>query len=164
MRYGLPVFAALFVATVASAQLHVNLNFNTDRQPIWGPAGYDRVEYYYLPDIEVYYNVPQHRYFYFERGRWASSASLPARYRGYDLYNSHKVVVNERTPYLHHEMYRDKYASFRGKHDQQAIRDSRDERYFGNKNHPEHGNWMKQQRHDNGHDNGKGHGNDRKRE
>jgi hypothetical protein len=159
MRYLLAIIAAVFLSNIADAQLHVNFNVNLDRQPIWGPAGYDHAEYYYMPDIEVYYNVSQQRYFYQERGRWTSGASLPARYRGYDLYHSHKVVVNEPTPYLHHDMYRAKYASFRGVHDQKAIRDSREAKYFVNKNHPEHNNWVKEQKHDNG--NGRGNGNNK---
>jgi hypothetical protein len=168
MRRLLLLFGAMFITSIAAAQIHFNLNFNVDRQPIWGPAGYDHVEYYYLPDLEVYYNVPQQRWFYFERGRWMNGSSLPSRYRGYDLYHSYKVVVNDREPYRNHETYRAKYSSFKGHRDQQVIRDSRDSKYFVNKNHPEHDNWEKQQKHDNGNgkDNGKnnGRGNNRRRE
>jgi hypothetical protein len=162
MRYFLVLFAVALTTTLASAQLHVNVNFNVDRQPIWGPAGYDHVEYYYLPDIEVYYNVSQQRYYYYEGGRWIGRASLPERYRGFDLYNSHKVVVNEPSPYRHHVVYREKYSSFKGRHDQQPIRDSRDERYFVNKNHPQHQAWAQQQKHDNG--NGRGNGNKKEKQ
>jgi hypothetical protein len=159
MRHLFVVIAAVLLSGTACAQVHVNLNLNVDRQPVWGPTGYDHVEYYYLPDMEVYYNVPQHRFFYYEGGRWTSNSSLPSRYRGYDLYNSYKVVVNERTPYLNHKTYRDRYLSYRGRHDQQPIRDSRDERYFANENHPEHNNWVRQQGHGNGNGNGNGRGN-----
>jgi hypothetical protein len=159
MRYLLVVIAALFMTSIADAQLSFNLGFNVDRQPIWGPTGYDHAEYYYLPDIEVYYNVPQRRFYYNERGRWISSSSLPSRYRGYDLYNSHKVVVNEPTPYRNHESYRAKYSSYKGRHDQQPIRDSRDSRYFVNANHPEHNNWAKQQKQGNGNNKERGRGN-----
>jgi hypothetical protein len=153
----------MFITSIAVAQIHFNLNFNVDRQPIWGPAGYDHVEYYYLPDLEVYYNVPQQRWFYFERGRWMNSSSLPSRYRGYDLYHSYKVVVNDREPYRHHETYRAKYSSFKGRQGQQPIRDSRDSKYFVNKNHPEHNNWQKEQKHDNGNGKDNGRGNNRRR-
>jgi hypothetical protein len=117
-----------------------------DNQPVWGPTGYDFVEYYYLPEIDVYYYVPQHRFVCFEDGRWVFRSSLPSRYRGYDLYHSYKIVVNERQPYLHDQEYRDKYSSYRNRHDQQMIRDSRDPKYFINKNHPQHQNWVKQQK------------------
>jgi hypothetical protein len=150
MRHLLVLIAAMALANTVSAQVRVNLDFNIGTQPVWGPTGYDHVEYYYLPDIEVYYSVPQHRYFYYDGGRWIGRSSLPPRYRGFDLYNSYKVVVNERSPYLHHELYKQKYSMFKGRHDQQPIRDSRESKYFINKNHPEHNNWVKQQKHDNG--------------
>jgi hypothetical protein len=162
MRHLLVLIVAVFLSSTALAQISINLGFNVERQPVWGPTGYDHVEYYYLPDIEVYYNVPQHMFFYNERGRWISRSSLPPRYRGYDLYNSYKVVVNEPTPYRNHNMYREKYSSYKGHHDQQPIRDSRDSKYFVNKNHPEHNNWVKQQKHDNG--NGKGNGGNKNRQ
>ncbi|RPI06156.1 MAG: hypothetical protein EHM64_04030 [Ignavibacteriae bacterium] len=159
MRYALVIIAAVLLSSTGGAQLSINLNFNVDRQPVWGPTGYDHVENYYLPDIEVYYNVPQHMYYYQNKGRWMSSSSLPSRYRGFDLYNSHKVVINERTPWRKHAAYRDQYVSFKGRHDQQPIRDARDSKYYVNPNHPEHNNWVKQQKHDNG--NGKGKGNNK---
>jgi hypothetical protein len=161
MRRLLFLLAAVCLSSTLNAQLSISLGFNVDRQPVWGPTGYDHVEYYYLPDIEVYYSVPQHRYYYNERGRWISSSSLPLRYRGFDLYNSYKVVVNERAPYRNHSKYRDQYSSFKGRHGQEPIRDSRDSKYYANPNHPEHNSWVKQQKHDNdkGKSKGKGRGN-----
>jgi hypothetical protein len=159
MRHILLVIVAVLLAGTVDAQVRVSLNFNVDRQPVWGPTGYDHVEYYYLPDIDAYYNVPQHRYFYSEGGRWRSGSSLPSRYRGFDFYNSYKVVVNEPTPYRNAAMYREKYASYKGRHDQQPIRDSHDAKYFVNPNHPEHNNWVKQQKHDNGNGRGEDRGN-----
>ena len=160
MRYLLVVIAAVLLSCTVEAQLSISLGFNIASQPIWGPTGYDHAEYYYLPDIEVYYNVPQHVYYYNEGGRWRSGASLPSRYRGFDLYHSYKVVVNEPAPYRNHKIYKEKYASYKGRHDQQPIRDSRDSKYFVNKNHPEHNNWAKQQKPDKG--NGKEKGGDNK--
>ncbi len=156
MRYLLALIVAVCLSSTVEAQLSISLGFNVERQPVWGPTGYDHVEYYYLPDIEVYYSVPQHMFFYNERGRWISRSSLPPRYRDYNLYNSYKVVVNEPSPYRNHNIYREKYSSYRGRHDQGSIRDSRDSRYYVNKNHPEHNNWVKQQKHDNGNERGRG--------
>jgi hypothetical protein len=159
MRRLLVFVAAVFLSSTLNAQLSISLGFNVERQPVWGPTGYDHVEYYYLPDIGVYYNVPQQRYYYNEGGHWISRSSLPSRYRDFDLYHSYKVVVNEREPYRNDKRYRDEYSSYKGRHDQEPIRDSRDSKYFVNKNHPEHNNWVKQ----NGHDNGKGKGKEKNR-
>ena len=141
MRYILLLITVALLTSVAYGQVTFSVNFNVDSQPGWGPTGYDRVDYYYLPDIGVYYNVPQHKFYYSEGGRWRSSSSLPSRYSDYDLYNGHKVVVNEPTPYRNDRTYREQYASFRGRHDQESIRDSRDPKYYVNPSHPQHRNW-----------------------
>jgi hypothetical protein len=157
MRYFFVLVLTLFLwcaSGTLNAQVSVSLNFNLDSQPAWGPTGYDYVEYYYLPDIDVYYYVPAHRYYYYSNGRWLYSSRLPYRYRNFDFYNSYKVVVNEKKPWRNNKTYREKYSSYRDRHDQQAIRDSRDSKYFVNKNHPEHNNWVKQQKHDNGNNKG----------
>jgi hypothetical protein len=136
----------------------VTFRVNITSQPIWGPVGYDHVDYYYLPDIEAYYSVPRHRYIYMENGGWISRSSLPARYRNYDVYNSRKIVINESKPYLRHNEFKAKYVSSNERSNQQSIRDSHEPRYFENKNHPEHSKWKdykkNQGRHE-GHGNGK---------
>jgi len=138
----------LFVfAAPVKAQIHFKLNVNISSQPIWGPVGYNEVQYYYLPDIDTYYYVPRHEFIYQENGNWITSSSLPPRYRNYNLYNGHKVVMNENKPYLHDKNYKEKYSSYKNRHDQQPIRDSHNSKYFVNKNHPEHNNWVKQQKH-----------------
>jgi len=152
MRYFFVLMVALFIISTSgtsNAQISLNHNFNIDTQPAWGPTGYDYVENYYMPDLDIYYNVPQHRYYYYNRGRWVSNSYLPYRYHGYDLYNSYKVVINEREPWQNNTKYRNEYSKYRGQHDQVAIRDSKDPKYFQNKYHPEHKNWVKQQKHDN---------------
>ena len=151
MRHFFVLIVVLFLSSAISAQVHINLNLGA--QPIWGPTGYDYVENYYFPDIDAYYCVPQHLFFFYDRGRWISRASLPARFHDFDLYSSYKVVVNDRNPWRNPGMYRDKYASFRGRHGQEFIRNSHDSRYFENKNHPEHNKWMQEQRHGNIHEN-----------
>jgi hypothetical protein len=150
--YLLILITGILIAFAApvKAQISVRLGFGISSQPVWGPVGYDEAQYYYLPDIDTYYYVPQHKFYFQERGRWISSTRLPSRYRDYDLYSGYKVVLNEDRPYMHDQEYREKYSSFRNHHDQQPIRDSRDSKYFINKNHPEHNNWANQQRHDNG--------------
>src|SRR5690349_11852372 len=102
------------------AQLRVSVNLNIGTQPEWGPAGYDYAEYYYLPDIDVYYSVPQRQFIYFSNGRWVFGASLPYMYRSYNLYNSYKVVINEPRPYLRADVYRVKYARYKGWYGKQS--------------------------------------------
>jgi hypothetical protein len=128
-----------FLSQSTDAQVSIKVNISS--QPIWGPVGYDHVDYYYIPDIEAYYYVPKHRFIYFQGNRWIFSSTLPPRYHNFDLYRVDKVVINEPQPYLHHNEYKMKYAAYRGHHNQQDIRDSHDERYFEIKDHPEHNRW-----------------------
>ncbi len=140
-----------------NAQLRVGVraNVNIGLQPIWGPVGYSHVDYYYLPGIDVYYNVPQHQYVYFENNQWINSPSLPPRYGNYDMYRGYKVVINEPTPYLHADVYRARYSRYRNYSERQhVIRDSRDRRYYEIPDHPMHSHWKEQgdnDHHDNGH-------------
>jgi hypothetical protein len=135
------IVVLLMTLTTYSTKAQIRFSFNIGSQPIWGPVGYDRVENYYLPEIDAYYNVNSRQYTYINNGRWVNTMSLPWRYRNYDLYNGYKVVMNDSRPYLHYSSDRVKYASYRNRHDQEPIRDSRDQKYFENKNHPQHNEW-----------------------
>lgn len=123
------------------AQLSVGLNINITQQPLWGPTGYDRVDYYYLPDIDLFYDVPNRQYIYSSNNQLIFSKSLPYQYRNYNLYKSYKVVVNDEKPYRHADEYRLRYAGFKGRHDQHIIRDSHESKYFEIKDHPKHHKW-----------------------
>jgi len=140
----------------AAAQVSISLNIGS--QPLWGPVGYDYVDNYYLPDIECYYNVPRRQFIYMDNNRWIYSSSLPSRYRGYDLYNGYKVVVNSRDPYRNFDRDRISYARYRNVRSQQVIRYSRDSRYYVVKGHP-HGGHYGRDRDDRG--NGSWRGRDR---
>jgi hypothetical protein len=142
---------------LADAQVRVSLGLNIGSQPEWGPVGYDHADYYYMPDIDAYYDVPAHVYVYNENNVWVRNRVLPARYH-FDRYHSYKVVVNERNPWERNNVYRTRYASYRGRRDQTIIRESHDERY---RNHwHDNGNHYGQRKeHDNrGHGHGKDHG------
>ncbi|MGZ3872811.1 MAG: hypothetical protein ACXVJD_07825 [Mucilaginibacter sp.] len=116
---------------IANAQVQVSLGINIGSQPDWGPVGYDHASYYYMPDIDAYYDVPAHQYIYYNNNTWVRNSVLPSRYN-FDRYNSYKVVVNEPSPWRHNDRIRERYASYRGHSGQGVIRDSRDARY---KNH-----------------------------
>ena len=135
------VFFSVIVFKQAEGQV-INLNINIGSQPVWGPVGYDYVEYYYLPDIEVYYSVPRHQFVYLSGDNWMFSAYLPVRYRSYDLYTGYKIVVNEPRAYIHFKDHKVKYVVYKGNHDKQfIIKNSKEPKYFVVKGHP---NYKKQ--------------------
>jgi hypothetical protein len=99
---------------------------NINDQPSWGPAGYDFVYYYYLPEIEVYYYVPGHQFTYQKDGNWVTSNTLPLRYAAFNFYKAYKVVMNADgiEPYFEHNVNKVEYAAYKNKHDQPVNRDS----------------------------------------
>ncbi len=108
----------LLFSVGVKAQISVRVNIGTP--PQWGPSEYTDVRYYYLPDVEAYYDVPSSMFIYFNGVRWVHRSYLPSRYRDYDLYNGYKVVMTDyrgNTPYTHFREYRIKYAKgYRGEH------------------------------------------------
>lgn len=123
--------AVLFISclSVKIANAQISLNINIGSQPAWGPTGYDRADYYYMPDIDSYYDVNAHQYVYQNNNVWVHTVNLPPRYSNYNVYNGYKVVVNERTPWVHNDVIRKKYVTYRGRHDQTIIRDSKEVKY-----------------------------------
>ncbi len=134
------------ISCMAPGTMRREVGVNINNQPIWGPEGYDRADYYYIPDIDSYYSVSEHQYIYRDGSAWRHGVTLPSTYSGYDPYHSYKVVINENTPYQNHDSHQTKYSTFKGKKDQPVIRDSKDPKYFSIKEHPQHDTWVKGQR------------------
>lgn len=110
---------AVMLLLMGPIKAQVSVNVNIGSPPMWGPAGYSEVRYYYLPDVEAYYDVQTAMFIYYGDGVWVHHAYLPARYRGYDLYGGYKVVMHDyrgNTPYIHFKDHKSKYAKgYRGK-------------------------------------------------
>jgi hypothetical protein len=83
----------LFLAVEVKAQVAVNVNIGSP--PPWGPAGYTEMCYYYLPDVESFYEIQSSRFIYRIGGEWVHSTYLPRQYRSYNLYDGYKVVMTD---------------------------------------------------------------------
>ena len=107
----------LFFAVSAKTQISLHVAIGTP--PQWGPSGYTDVRYYYLPDVEAYYDVPSSKFIYFNGVSWVHRSYLPVRYKNYDLYRGYKVVMTDyrgNSPYAHFKEHKSKYAKgYRGK-------------------------------------------------
>lgn len=105
-------------AFTAQSQVKVSVKIGT--APNWGPVGYTDVQYYYLPDIEVYYDINTNMFIYLYNGVWIRRTYLPYRYRNYDLYGGYKVVLNHYHgyyPYGHFRNHRHRYGKgYRGRY------------------------------------------------
>ncbi|HZK93262.1 MAG TPA: hypothetical protein VFC67_03580 [Prolixibacteraceae bacterium] len=112
------VALGIVLVFASSAQAQISVHLNIGSPPAWGPSGYSDVQYYYLPDVEAYYDVNSSMFIYYEGRSWVHRSYLPSRYRNYDLYGGYKVVMNGyhgKTPYYNHREYKTKYAKgYRG--------------------------------------------------
>jgi hypothetical protein len=97
----------------ADAQIRIGVNFGFHPRPViytQAPAyGDDNDDYYYLPDLGVYYNVTDQCYFYFDGTEWISSAYLPGQYANYDWRDARRFEIRAYQPYLHDDVYRERY-------------------------------------------------------
>ncbi|MDU0370709.1 hypothetical protein ACFPAF_09920 [Hymenobacter endophyticus] len=75
-----------------SAQAQVRVNINA---PYWGPAVPPNVQYYYIPEIDGYYDLYSQSYLFFDPayGAWVSSPVLPRVYAAYDPRFFHPVAI-----------------------------------------------------------------------
>jgi len=158
-----------FSVSTTQAQVSVDVNIGTPNvnvhvgtPPVWGPVGYDEVEYYYLPDIQMYYDIRMSQYIYFGNGKWIRSRYLPGYCRDYDLYHGYKVVLTDyhgRAPYTYYNSHRVKYyKGYKGK--PQKMRGPYQVRYEDHDNDNDHDHDYDHHdngHHDNGNHGGKGH-------
>lgn len=103
------VATVLFLNSFANAQVDVNINLGTP--PVWGPA-VTTEEYYFLPDINSYYDIRQSQFIYLNNGTWIRTKVLPRRYRSYNLNTGYIVVLNDyvgRNPYSNYKSHKVKY-------------------------------------------------------
>lgn len=145
---------AFFLASAMQAQ--VSFSVSVGSPPRWAPSGYNDVRWYYLPDVEAYYDVHSSVFVYFNGRNWVRSAYLPERYRSYDLYHGRKVVLKKyhgNAPYTYHEVVRSRYG--KGNPGHQGMKPGR-----GNENREnQRYNQGNQQGHDQNMNNDRGQGN-----
>lgn len=109
---------------------------NIEKQPAWGPAGYDCAAFYYLPELNVYYDVNSSMFYYPSGSSWIASQYLPYSYRHFNLYRSYKVVLNYSSPWMHNQHHLMQFRQYIHDRSQLTIRKSRDPRY-GQRRHNE---------------------------
>lgn len=154
----------LFVSSLMQAQVSVNVN--ADAPPLWGPVGYSDVKYYYLPDVQAYYDVPSSQFIYVKNGKWFRSRYMPGNYRNYDLYNGYKVVLNDYRglhPYYNFKTHKTKYyKGYKGNPQRTIGKNPKYKSNNGNGNYSNGNNGNKKVSGNNGHSGNSNKGNDNK--
>lgn len=162
----LMTIAVIILFASSSMQAQVSVNVNLGLQPSWGPVGYSSVDYYYIPDVQSYYDVRATQFIYLSNGAWIRSSRLPNQYRSYDLNRGYKVVLNDyhgSRPYDNYKSHKVKYyKGYKGK-PQQSLgnryhkNDDHHNYNNGNQGNGNHGNKGNDGKGNNGKGNGKGH-------
>src|ERR1035438_916804 len=92
--------ALCFICIAEKMEAQVSVNIGV--APLWGPVGYSDARYYYLPDVEAYYDINTSMFIYLNGGNWVHARELPGPYAHYDLDHGYKVVLSGyrgETPY-----------------------------------------------------------------
>lgn len=112
------IVAGGLLAQTANAQVGVNVGIRVGplvinvHKPIAPAVMYD--DYYYLPDVDAYYSVPENCYYYMDDDRrWVNARYLPGRYHDYDWRNARRYEVRAQRPYNNHDFYRNKFGGRR---------------------------------------------------
>ncbi|RVT74913.1 hypothetical protein EOD40_12125 [Flavobacterium sufflavum] len=145
--------AGIILLLNSNIQAQVSVNVNIGTPPAWGPVGYSDVDFYYIPDIESYYDIRLEQFIYFDNGRWIHAQYLPKHYRNYDLYHGYKVVLTDyhgRTPYVYYKIHKAKYyKGYKGK-PQKSI-GQKEDFHYDNKKDKEYKKYYKEnQKHEKG--------------
>ncbi|MFD1870924.1 hypothetical protein [Hymenobacter bucti] len=107
-RSQLLAFAFGAITTLAAPAAHAQGRGNAQfGRPAWGPATPAGAQYYYVPEIDGYYDLAARNYMVQRNGRWVAVATVP----GYNTANFHPVVVDYRgrQPWT---QYRDHHARY----------------------------------------------------
>lgn len=102
------LLSSLLLLMNASIEAQINVHVSL---PDWGPV-VTTEEYYYLPEIDSYYDIRRSQFIYINNGYWIRSRNLPSRYRNYNLNTGQVVVINDyrgSKPYTHFRNHKLKY-------------------------------------------------------
>ncbi|MDQ2770284.1 MAG: hypothetical protein M3Y54_07270 [Bacteroidota bacterium] len=96
--------ATLLTAPAAEAQVNVNVNVGP---PAWGPPVPQGTQFYYIPEIDGYYDLYAQQYIVYRNGQWIPVVVVD----GYDPYQFHPVVLDYRgrQPWVYVGAHRDRY-------------------------------------------------------
>ena len=113
-----PIVVGMMILFSTTLQAQVSINVNLGAAPVWIPQVQTGVRYYYLSDVDAYYDMNSSMFIVSNNGNWIHRRHLPERYRSYNLYNGRKVAVRNycgNSPYAysnyhkHNKWDRDNY-------------------------------------------------------
>lgn len=147
----LATFIILFTLQ-SNAQISVNVNLGS--RPQYHDRYENEVSYYFLPEIEAYFDIQAQVYIFNSPRGWVRSSYLPEYCRNYDINRGHRVALTYigYTPYADFKFHKQKYyrendRNYReeyyynrnnGRNEYVTYSNYNDNKYYKNKGH--HGN------------------------
>ncbi|MCD8288561.1 MAG: hypothetical protein LUC26_01425 [Prevotella sp.] len=124
------ILAMFFALSAIPAQAQISININIGKQPSWGPSGYDYAQFYFIPELNIYYDVEAALFYYLSGSTWVGAKYLPLKYKKYDLSSMYKVVMNGvTTPWLNNKEHKKTYKNFINDRTQLPIRQTADAKH-----------------------------------
>lgn len=131
----------LFAVSTSQAQVSINVNLGAPAvvvRPTWVPQNHVNVDFYYLPEIQSYYDVNASMYVYLNNGNWCRTRYVPVQYRNYDLHHAHRVALrgyHGSRPYTYYNNHNVRYDNHRNDNRRyvEARRYSNNYRYADNR-------------------------------
>lgn len=127
------IAASFSIYQSASAQVSIHINLGGSR-PQAQPIIYDNAdEYYYYPDLNVYFNLASHRYMYMDGNHWLNATQMPVAYRNYNMNNMRRVSINQHDAYLQNDRHRQLYNNGRNEYARGPVNNNNRDRNFDNR-------------------------------
>jgi hypothetical protein len=120
----------LLLAMNTNAQISVNISLGS--RPVYHPPQRyyydDNVDYYFLPEIEAYFDNREGVFIYFSSRGWVRSAYLPRECGNYDINRGVKFAIEYRgnCPYDGYKIHKQRYC----KNDRYSYNDDDDHREY----------------------------------
>lgn len=92
---------------IPADQVNVPVGYQAET-PVWVPATVSpSVRFYFLPEMEIYYDTYMGNYVYWNGTYWVYSSILPPGYFYFDLFNTNVVFLSPGVvyPWRHHRHY-----------------------------------------------------------
>ena len=140
----------LTITAAATAQVSVSVNINSPA-PAWIAAPVPEARFYYLPEIQVYYDRPAAQFIYLDGSSWIRARSLPAAYHGYDLHRGRTVCLTDYRGHAPYSYYRSHRAQYGGPRYHAPVRTVYVKDH-GHKHQKHHKNHYKKNKHHDRHD------------
>lgn len=115
----------------AQVRFHIGVNFGSPiyRQPVAAAVEdvqyADGDDYYYLPDVDAYYDISNQLYFFMDGDRWVSAPYLPGRYHDFDWRYARHYEVRGHRPFMRNDFYRERFNGFAGGNPDWRMHDNR---------------------------------------